>query len=158
MCVYIYDVVISITMKYWIIWLRTIFYIHSECQYDLHILCFQHFLLRYSEHILFRSRMIWQHIFSLSSESPWMIYKKKKKHQHLCLLLNKVLVWLFSIIPVLLPSSKAISDNPAQTVTSVCHFQARLLNTRAISNFSLRRKDYQAHFKTLVLLSDPLNS
>lgn len=120
-CVYIYDVVISITMRYWIIWLRTIYYIHWECHYDLHILCFQHLLLRYSEHILFCSRIIWQHIFSLSSESPWMIYKKT---QHLRLLLNKVLVWLFSINPVLLPSSKAISDNPAQTLTFVCHFSS----------------------------------
>lgn len=65
-----------------------------------------------------------------------------------------MLVWFFSINPVLLPSSKVISDNSARTLTFVYHFHARFLNKRAISNFNLGRKDYKANFKTLALLSD----
>ena len=52
--------------------------------------------------------------------------------------------------------SKVTSDNSARTLTFVCHFQARFLNKRTSSNFSLRRKDYTANFKTPVLLPDLL--
>lgn len=57
-------------------WSRTFQNIYSECQYELHILYFQLWLLRYSEHILLYCRMTRQHVSSLPSESPWMIYQK----------------------------------------------------------------------------------
>lgn len=78
------------------------------------------------------------------------------KKYHLHLLLNKTLLWLVAINPVLLPSSKVISDNSARPLTFVCRFQARFLSKRASSNFSLRRKDYKANFNTRVLLPNLL--